>query len=301
MGFETSDDAAILEVGGPQNLVQTVDFFGPVVDDPFLYGQIAAANALSDIYAMGGTPFSALNILAYPQCLELRQVEGILRGGLEKLTEAEVVLGGGHSITSNELFYGLSVTGWVNPENITRNSSAHIGDHLIITKPIGSGVVINAIQAGLAELDHEALHYMCTLNKTAAQIMVEIGVHACTDITGFGLIGHCVELAKGGAHRVNLIWGEVPIFQGALPWAEMGLVPSGTYKNRDYFQKDVHLTDITEPEEDLLFDPQTSGGLLIAVSKSKANRLVTCLGNAGVMARTIGYIDQGTPSVHVRR
>lgn len=281
VGLDTSDDAAVYKLNEETALIQTLDFFTPIVDDPYQFGQIAAANALSDVYAMGGVPLIALNIVAFPNCLPIEVLGEILRGGADKVKEAGALLVGGHSIEDNEPKYGLSVTGTVHPEKVLANSTAKPGDVLILTKPVGLGILNTCIKEELLDqyLVEEAIRVMANLNKVAAELMIETGANACTDITGFGLIGHALEMAEGSKVSIELDSHIVPVMEGALENARMGLVPAGTYKNRDYAGKRVRIDPtISEAMIDVLFDPQTSGGLLISLEPERAQILETLYG-----------------------
>lgn len=279
-------------------LVQTVDFFTPIVDDPYLYGQIAAANSVSDVYAMGGQPRTALAIAAFPkEGLDQADIAAIFRGGYEKLQEAGTVLLGGHTIQDLEIKFGYAITGSVDPGRILTNGGARVGDTLILTKPIGTGIVGTAIKSGGAPADlvERAVASMATLNKIAAETMEAVGgVHACTDITGFGLIGHASEMASASAVTLEIVASEVPLLEGVMP-----LVPrsrsGGMATNRQHFAGRTRMADaIGRDLEDLLFDPQTSGGLLMAVDSAMAAPMCRAMAEAGVDARTIGRVVQGS-------
>jgi len=281
VGFEKADDAGVYKITDELALIQTVDFFTPIVDDPYIFGQIAAANALSDVYAMGGKPLTAMNVVCFPiKTLDIGVLKAILRGGLDKLIEAETTLVGGHSVENNEIKYGLSVTGIIHPEKVLTNMSAHIGDYLILTKPLGTGIINTAIKGGLAgeETITKVSNTMVTLNKDASIAMQEVGVSACTDITGFGLLGHLSEMIRGNDFGMIVYAGKVPYFPEAKKFADMGMVPSGTYRNKDFFSQWIRF-DSTVPQylQDIFFDPQTSGGLLISVPRGKADSLLTQL------------------------
>lgn len=276
VGLDTSDDAAVYKLNEETALIQTLDFFTPIVDDPYQFGQIAAANALSDVYAMGGVPLIALNIVAFPNCLPIEVLGEILRGGADKVKEAGALLVGGHSIEDNEPKYGLSVTGTVHPDKVLANSTAKPGDVLILTKPVGLGILNTCIKEELLDqaLVEEAIRVMATLNKVAAELMIQIGANACTDVTGFGLIGHALEMAEGSNVSIELDSHFVPVIKGAIENASMGLVPAGTYKNRDYAGERVWIDpSISEAMIDVFYDPQTSGGLLISLEPERAQIL----------------------------
>jgi selenide,water dikinase len=289
--YKLRDDLAI---------IQTVDFFTPIVDDPNTFGQIAVANALSDVYAMGGVPLCAMNIACFPSCdMEISVLNEILQGGLQKMREAEVVLAGGHTVDDPELKYGLAVTGRVHPERIITNCGARDGDLLILTKPIGTGIVNTAIKGDLAgrEATAAAAESMCALNRRAAELMTGTVVHACTDITGFGLLGHAAEMVDG--ERVGLVIHarSVPLLPDADRYCEMGLLPAGLYRNRD-FRAPMVDEDPSLPATliDLLFDPQTSGGLLIALPPQEAESLVASMHDQGISAAAIiGEVTGAAP------
>lgn len=268
MGIETSDDAAIYKVTDEIAMIQTVDFFTPIVDDPYMFGQIAAANSLSDVWAMGGEPAVALNIVGFPNCLDPAILGDILAGGADKVKEAGAVLVGGHSVQDDEPKYGLCVSGFVHPDKIFKNFGCRPGDMLVLTKQIGSGIVNTAIKAEMASPSAilEAQTVMASLNKKAKQAVEQFDVSACTDITGFGLLGHCVEMAEASEVTFELKVKDVEYFADAIDYAKMGLIPAGAYKNRGY---SINRIDVGSTEEyylDLLYDPQTSGGLLISVA-----------------------------------
>lgn len=293
MGFDESDDAAVYRVSGDTALIQTVDFFPPVVDDPYTFGQIAAANALSDVYAMGGEPKLAMNLLAVPSCLPLEAVGAILEGGASKVAEAEAVIAGGHSIEDAEPKYGLCVTGFARPEEILTNSAARVGDLLILTKPLGTGILTTASKAELLspEQYQAMVAVMTTLNKAAARAARPVRPSACTDITGFGLVGHGKELAQGSGVTVELWAGRVPILPQALELARDGIIPAGAYRNRDFAQADTWTAPgVAQAVADVLHDPQTAGGLLFSVPEARAEELLARLADAGVAAAAVGQV-----------
>lgn len=267
VGLDTSDDAAVYKVSDDVAIIQTLDFFTPVVDDPYLFGQIAAANALSDVYAMGGDAKVAMNIVAFPNCLSPDILGEIMRGGADKVAESGALLIGGHSIQNDVPLYGLSVSGFVNPQKIQKNYGAKEGDILILTKEVGTGIINTALKADMAskEAEEEAVKVMTSLNRRAKEIMDNYPVHACTDITGFGLLGHSIEMAEPSDVTFEIFTKMIPYVKDSKNLAEMGLIPAGTYKNKDYFGNKVDLTGAKEVYGDLLFDPQTSGGLMYAV------------------------------------
>ena len=276
VGVETSDDAAIYKVNDELALIQTLDFFTPVVDDPYLFGQIAAANSLSDVYAMGGEPRTALNIVGFPSCLDPKILGRILEGGASKVLEAGAILAGGHSIQDDEPKYGLSVTGFVNPNKIFKNYGSQPGDVIIITKQVGSGLINTAIKAEMAEKSQidEVVTVMTSLNKKAKEVIENYPISACTDITGFGLAGHAMEMASSSKVTFEIDVNKVPYIDGALEMAKMGLVPAGTYNNKDYISGDVESCNIEECYLDLMYDPQTSGGLLITLAESEVENIM---------------------------
>lgn len=291
VGLDKADDAGVYKVSDDLALVQTIDFFPPMVDDPFSFGQIAVANALSDIYAMGGSPKTAMNIVAFPaKSMDISILRTIIEGGLNKMREAGVVLIGGHTVEDSELKYGLSVTGYIHPDRILTKTNLQVGDRLILTKPIGTGIVSTAIKAGLADqvLTDQVTHAMATLNREAALVMDEFQVHACTDITGFGFLGHLAEMVVGSGCGVCIHSVNVPLYTEALEWASMGLIPAATYNNLKFRGSFVDFSiDIKQCLQDLLFDPQTSGGLLIAVACNDAERLIDALKAKNVISAAI--------------
>ena len=293
VGTETSDDAAVYKISEELAVIQTVDFFTPVTDDPYLFGQIAAANALSDVYAMGGEPKLALNLAAFPNCLDTEILGEILRGGADKVMEAGAVLAGGHTISDNEPKYGLCVTGFVHPKKMWKNCGAEPGDLLVLTKPLGSGILSTAEKGGIIrEAEHlEAVKTMTTLNKYAAELAKEFQVHCCTDITGFGLAGHAMEMAKGSKKTFVIYAEKLPVLSGAREYAEMGLIPAGAYRNREFLEKDME-SRISGWREDLLFDPQTSGGLLLAMPPEDAAGLMGRLSGLELPSAVVGEVTE---------
>lgn len=265
-------------------MIQTVDFFTPIVDDPYMFGQIAAANSLSDVWAMGGEPAVALNIVGFPNCLDPAILGDILAGGAEKVKEAGAVLVGGHSVQDDEPKYGLCVSGFVHPQKIFKNYGCRPGDVLILTKQIGSGIVNTAIKAELASPSaiREAQTVMASLNKKGKQVIEKYDVSACTDITGFGLLGHCVEMASASEVTFELNVRDITYFEDAIDYAKMGLVPAGAYKNRGYSIKQVEAGSVEEHYLDLLYDPQTSGGLLISVAPDKLKDMLADFDRIGM-------------------
>ncbi len=286
VGLEGFEDAGVYKLSDDLAIIQTVDYFTPIVDDPFAFGQIAVANALSDVYAMGGKAITAMNIVCFPsKTMDISVLREILSGGLDKLKEAEVTLVGGHSVDDPELKFGLSVTGVVHPEKVVLNSGAKSGDKLILTKPLGTGVINTAIKANMADAATviAVTEQMAMLNKKASEIMQEIGVHACTDVTGFGLLGHACEMIQSGEAGLEIDCESVPILERAPEFAQMGLIPAGTYRNRDFRSSMIEFgPGIPEWISDVLFDPQTSGGLIISLSAQKAQTLLTELHGVGL-------------------
>lgn len=297
MGLDTSDDAGVYLLTDGIALVQTLDFITPIVDDPYVYGQIAVCNGLSDVYAMGGTPVTALNIICFPtNKFTLDVLSKVLQGGADKLAEAGVQLLGGHSVEDDELKFGISVTGVVHPDNVVRNRGLEEGDCLVLTKPLGTGIISTTIKAGMAEEGHipPFVESMNTLNEKAAAFMKEFPVHACTDVTGFGFMGHLSEMLGMNNFEVTVQAENIPFLPGAEEYASMGLIPGGMYRNRD-FVGDLCIVEKTVPREraDIAFDPQTSGGLLVALPKDYAERYVEVLRAAGVTwASIVGEVKK---------
>lgn len=285
VGLETSDDAGVYLLNDEMALVQTADFFTPIVDDPFTFGQIAVVNALSDVYAMGGKPLTALNLVAFPiKTLSPSILTEILRGGLSKMEEAGVALLGGHTVEDPEVKYGLAVTGIVHPDKILSNAKAKPGDRLVLTKPLGTGIISTALKGEMAseEAVQRMVASMITLNRNASERMQVLGAHACTDITGFGFIGHALEMASASQVGLVIRSKSIPLFPGALEYAGMGLVPGGTHSNRQFFSCMVEVDPaVPSLSIDLLYDPQTSGGLLVSLPPKEAERMVTALHQDG--------------------
>ena len=282
VGLDTSDDAAVYKINDDLAIIQTLDFFTPVVDDPYTFGQIAATNSLSDIYAMGGEPKLALNIVCFPNCLPPDVLVEILKGGHDKVKEAD-----------DEPKYGLSVTGFVHPKKVLANSAAKIGDLLVITKPIGTGIINTAIKGGLADKDsyEKAVKTMTTLNKYAKDAAEKVGVNGCTDITGFGLLGHGLEMASASQVSLKIDHKKIPLIKGTIKYAQMGLVPKGTYSNEQYIGNRVKFADyIGSDMVDILFDPQTSGGLFVSVTEDKVDALLQELKNTPTEYAVIGEV-----------
>jgi selenide, water dikinase len=303
VGFETSDDAGVYRIGADSALVQTIDFFTPMVDDPFTFGQIAAANALSDIYAMGGRPLTALSVVCFPQDGDLDVLAEVMRGGLAKLAEADCILVGGHSVRDAEMKFGYAVTGLIDPARVFTNSGAQSGDRLILTKPIGTGVITTALKQGKSKEEwvDGAARSMTTLNKAAADAVVRhAGVHAVTDVTGFGLMGHGREMAMGSRVVLEIEIEKVPRLEGALEAIALGAVPAGLGANREYAEcvvSDAPSTHIADDLRALMYDPQTSGGLLISVAEETAQGLLASLRQAALPAAAIGRVRDGKPGI----
>jgi len=312
VGFDTSDDAGVYLIAPHLALVQTVDFFTPLVDDPFTFGQIAATNALSDVYAMGGRPVSALSIVCFPQDGDLDLLEAIMRGGMAKLAEAGCVVLGGHSVRDQEIKFGYAVTGLIDPDHVLTNTGAQPGDDLIFTKAIGTGVITSALKQGKAEPAwvEDAIRSMTTLNRTASQVVTSAtGVHAMTDVTGFGLMGHGRELAIGSGMTIELIVDQVPRIPGALEAIHRGTIPAGLLANREFAEcvsADAPGSRIADDVRALLYDPQTAGGLLISVDAGCSGALLQSLRKAGVPATRIGAVlgpyseGSGKPAILLR-
>jgi selenide,water dikinase len=285
VGLEKADDAAVYRLTDELAIVQTVDFITPIVDDPYHFGMIAAANAISDVYAMGGKPITAMNVVCFPsKTMDISILKQILSGALAKMREAEVTLVGGHSVQDNELKYGLSVTGIIHPQRIVTKSGARVGDKLILTKPLGTGIISTALKGGLADSKTIAklTSVLATLNKKASELMVSVDAHACSDITGFGLLGHACEMALNSEVAIEIYSSMVPFFSEAADFAKMGLNPEGMYAIKEFRSKMIDVAGkVDDWMLDILFDPQTSGGLLISVSPQVADTLLNKLRQAG--------------------
>lgn len=305
VGFDTSDDACVYKLREDLAVIQTLDFFPPIVDDPYLFGQVAAANALSDVYAMGGSPTLALNILCIPNCLTPDTIKAILEGGYSKVKEAGAIIAGGHSIEDPEPKYGLCVSGFIHPDAVWSNATAREGDALILTKPLGSGITTTAAKADVITPAQfrSSVEAMSTLNKYARDVAAELagGISACTDITGFGLLGHAVEMADGSGRTIELDSGAVPILPEAAELAKMGIIPKGAYRNREYMQEKVAIAPAVPLHlQDILFDPQTSGGLLLSVPEARAaelrDRLLEVCPHTAIVGRVL---PRGDVSIRV--
>ena len=293
IGFDGSDDAAVYKLTDDLAIVQTLDFFPPMVEDPYIFGQIAAANALSDIYAMGGDVKTALNIVCFPEAMDLNILGKIMLGGSEKVREAGGVLAGGHSIADSDVKYGLSVTGVIHPDKVFANSGCKVGDALILTKPLGVGIVCTAsrMKAASKEAYDLAVKSMTTLNKYASEILRKYRLHGCTDVTGFGFLGHLHEMMDGRLSSV-IYADQVPVFDGAMECAEEFLLTAAGQKNRNHLEGYVQFEDISFGMEEVLYDPQTSGGLLFAVQKAQADELCKKLQKAGLPAAIVGEVTE---------
>lgn len=295
VGYDKSDDASVYYLDENTALVQTTDFFPPIVDDPYLYGQIAATNAISDIYAMGGEPKLALNIMCVSDQMDKHAVQEVLRGGYDKAYEAGLIITGGHTINGAEPIYGLAVSGFVHPKKVLTNSGAKPGDVLILTKPLGVGILTTSAKADMVDADvmERIYRQMATLNKTARDIMVKYTVHSCTDVTGFSLMGHGYEMAQGSGVTLHIQSDKVPYHPEAYELAEMGFIPAGAYRNREFAEAGVkNVAGIPRALQDIFFDPQTSGGLLFAVSAEDAQRCFAEIQAAIPNAAVIGYVTE---------
>lgn len=286
VGLKRADDAGVYKINDELALVQTVDFFTPIVDDPYWFGQIAAANALSDVYAMGGEPKTAMNLVAFPaRDLDITILRQIIQGGIDKLKEAGVVLVGGHSIEDKELKYGLSVTGFVHPKRVLTKKNIQPGDRLILTKPLGTGIINTAAKGKLASaaVIDQATRLMAALNKLPAEVMKRYPVHACTDITGFGLLGHLAEMVEDSDLGIRLRAGDIPVIPETRDYAAMGMVPGGAYRNREFRENMIVFSPgVDRVMQDILFDPQTSGGLLISIGPDQSSLLLEDLKAKGL-------------------
>lgn len=304
VGLDTSDDAGVFRLSAETALVQTLDFFTPIVADPYLFGQIAAANALSDVYAMGGRPLTAMNLLTFsPAVLPPAEAREILRGGADKVAEAGAVIVGGHTVDDQQVKYGLSVTGVVHPDRVWTNAGAKPGDVVILTKPVGTGIITTAMTAGAASPDSEqaAIRSMATLNARAAELAGDHRINGATDITGFGLLGHLAELAAASGADIDVFAGGVPLLPEVQSLAADGFLPAGLYRNRDHFGRQVVCpAGIAQALQDILWDPQTSGGLVLSLPAVDARALVVEMRAAGIPAAVIGRVAVGAGQVNVK-
>ena len=297
VGYDRSDDACVYRISEELAMVQTVDFFPPIVDDPFLFGQIAAANAISDVYAMGGEPKLALNLMCVADSMDDVTVREILRGGYSKAYEAGVIISGGHTIHGAEPIYGLAVTGFVDPAKVLTNAGARPGDVLILTKKLGVGILTTAGKADIGLVSEDLMQrlqlQMATLNKAARDVMVKYPVHGCTDVTGFSLMGHSYEMAQGSGCTLHIQTDHVPFHPEATEMAEMGFIPAGAYRNREYAGRNVCVAgNVSRAMQDILYDPQTSGGLLISVPREAGERMLEEMHNEVPDAAMIGYVTE---------
>ena len=293
VGYDKSDDASVYVLDDHTALIQTTDFFPPIVDDPYLYGKIAATNALSDVYAMGGEPKLALNILCAAEGMADETIREILRGGYNAAFNAGAIITGGHTIKGAEPIYGLAVSGFVHPKKVLTNANAKPGDVLILTKPLGVGILTTGAKADMVEKTVMDRIYtqMATLNKAARDVMVRFGVHSCTDVTGFALLGHSFEMAQGSQCTIHIQVDKVPYHPEALELASMGLIPAGAYRNRTYAEAAVSVRgNISRAQQDILYDPQTSGGLLFAIPEAEAEACLAAMRNEIPDAAIIGYV-----------
>jgi len=298
VGADTADDAGVYLIDGETALILTVDFFTPIADDAYQFGQVAAANALSDVYAMGGRPIAALNVCCFPDGEDKAVLREILKGGADKVAEAGAVIAGGHSVRDQDMKYGLAVVGLVHPDRVMTNAGARPGDKLVLTKPVGTGLLATARRKDAISEDEfrPALDNMLELNRAAAEAMVEVGANACTDVTGFGLIGHALEMAEASGAALAIDFASVPLLPLAMKCAEDGHVPGGTGKNREHFACKMEGAP-SEAESAALFDPQTSGGLLISAAPEQAGRIADRLGAAiigEVLAKPAGKVIVGS-------
>ena len=304
VGTDTSDDAAVYKLTDDLAIIQTLDFFTPIVDDPYTFGAVAATNALSDIYAMGGTPVTALNIVAFPETLDIEILGEILRGGSDKVREAGASLAGGHSIMDDEPKYGLSVTGVIHPDKIWKNFGARPGDVLFLTKQVGSGLINTALKADMAEAAdiEEAGRVMTTLNRQGKEVAEQFEIHAATDVTGFGLACHGLEMASASGVDLHIDTKRIPVMGNALEYAKEGLVPAGSYRNRAHARGRADVSALEEHYQDLVFDPQTSGGLLISVPAEQKDAMLKAFEEKGMTTKyaCIGEVTEGEGRVIFR-
>jgi selenide,water dikinase len=290
VGQDTSDDAAVYKLSEELAVIVTLDFFTPMVDDPYLFGQIAAANSLSDVYAMGGKPLLALNIACLPNCLSTETISAIMRGGADKVLEAGALIAGGHTVQDEEPKYGLAVVGLVHPDQILTNAAAKPGDLLLLTKPLGTGIISAAQKGGLVSKHtwQRATEQMASLNKEAAHCAITCGANSCTDITGFGFLGHAAEMAKASGVTLFIDSEAIPLINETKEMAKMGLIPAGAYHNRNYLEAGISFSPgVSREMQDILYDPQTSGGLLIATAPDKAKKMLLQLQEHGLSETAI--------------
>ncbi|NFG22522.1 selenide, water dikinase SelD [Clostridium botulinum] len=304
VGFDTSDDACVYKINDDTVVIKTVDFFPPMVDDPYTFGQVAAANALSDVYAMGGNPSIAMNLICFPSCLDISIMREILAGGYDKVKEAGAVIAGGHTIADPTPKYGLCVSGFARPEEILSNSNAKTGDVIILTKPLGIGIMNTAAKAELIGENKikEVTSIMSTLNKYAKECTSGLEINSCTDVTGFGLIGHGYEMASGSKKTIEIFSESVPIIDGALDYAKMGIIPEGMYNNLDYLKDKFAVeANISQELQDVLIDPQTSGGLLLSLPEKHAKEFLSRIEKFTPYAKIIGQVlDKGDKPIVIK-
>ncbi|MGL6294304.1 selenide, water dikinase SelD [Eubacterium aggregans] len=303
VGFDKSDDASVYKISDELALVQTLDFFPPIADDPYLFGQIAATNALSDVYAMGGEPKLAMNILCVTESMPREAVHEVLRGGYDKVYEVGAIITGGHSIIDEEPKYGLSGTGFVHPDKVLSNSDAKVGDQLILTKPLGMGILTTGAKVDMVEPENlnRVMTQMTTLNKAARDVMIKYRVHSCTDVTGFSLMGHGYEMAEGSDACLEIWMDGIEVLPQALELAEMGILPAGMDRNRSFCEGEVAVDEgISRAMVDVLFDPQTSGGLLMAVDPADAEALYHELQGQVPGAQWIGEVSDAIPGCKIK-
>lgn len=297
VGFDTADDASVYQVSADVAVIQTADFFPPMVDDPYLFGQIAAANAFSDVYAMGGKPTTALNLLCVNPCLDNEVVRDILLGGSDQAVKAGCIISGGHTIEDSVPKYGLSVTGLVHPDKVVRNVGARPGDVLVLTKPLGAGILLTALKAEFIKTEdcRGLFSQMVELNMAAATVMEHFSVHACTDITGFGLLGHLYEMASGSHVTISILANQLLVFPEAATMSRMGMVPAEAYRNLEYLRPFLNIAATVEQAlVDIAADPQTSGGLCIALPETEADQLLRELSAYGVNGAVVGVVKAAT-------
>ena len=295
VGYDKSDDASVYVIDEQTALIQTTDFFPPIVDNPYLYGKIAATNALSDVYAMGGEPKLALNIMCVTEQMPSDTIQQVLKGGYDAIYEAGAIITGGHTIQGAEPIYGLAVSGFVHPDKVLTNSNAKAGDVLILTKPLGVGILTTGAKADMVEQEvmERIYEQMATLNKTARDIMVKYSVHSCTDVTGFALLGHSFEMAQGSNCTIHLQVDNIPYHKEAYELASMGFIPAGAYRNREYAEASVKVCGtISQAMQDILYDPQTSGGLLMALPKEEGKACLEELKKVIPQASIVGYVTE---------
>lgn len=304
VGIDTRDDAGVYRLNSEQAIIQTLDFFTPMVDDPYLFGQIAAVNAINDVYAMGGKPLLAMNIVCFPACEDLDILRSILDGGLSKIEEAGALLVGGHTIDDNEPKYGLAVTGLVHPGQVIDNAGARPSDVLFLTKPIGNGIIATAIKGEMISNNsyQEAIKWMTMLNDRAAEAVGQVGVHALTDVTGFGMVGHLYEMAVASQVEIELYADQVQLMDGVREYAQMGLIPGGAYKNRSYLQdKFISDENVDSAILDVLFSPETAGGLLISVDQDQAEVLQEAMQQKQCTCFMVGRVlNKGFKPIRIR-